>query len=97
MKKENGDSFLVCKCGYQEGTEVLLDEKTVKEKGKALEKNLIIVKKDDKISVLPKVKEICPKCNHNEAETWQQQMRSADEPSTHFFRCLKCKFTWREY
>jgi DNA-directed RNA polymerase subunit M len=76
---------------------VLIDEKTIKEKGEALEKNLIIVKKDDKISVLPKVKEICPKCNHNEAETWQQQMRSADEPSTHFFRCLKCKFTWREY
>ncbi|MFX1553684.1 MAG: hypothetical protein ACFFBV_07130 [Promethearchaeota archaeon] len=23
-------------------------------------------------------------------------MRGADEPSTHFFRCTKCKYTWRE-
>ncbi len=84
-------------CGYQEGTEVFLDDKKVQKKKEALEKNLIIVKKEDKISVLPKVKEICPKCDHNEAETWQIQTRSADEPSTHFFRCLKCKFTWREY
>ena len=76
---------------------MLLDERGIKKKKEALEKNLIIVKKDDKISVLPKVKEICPKCDHNKAETWQIQMRSADEPSTHFFRCLKCKFTWREY
>ncbi len=76
---------------------MLIDEKSVRKKKEALEKNLIIVKQDDKISVLPKVKEICPKCDHNEAETWQMQMRSADEPSTHFFRCLKCKFTWREY
>lgn len=74
-----------------------IDEKNINKKKEALEGNLIIVKQEDKISVLPKVKEICPKCNNNEAETWQMQMRSADEPSTHFFRCLKCKFTWREY
>ena len=84
-------------CGHQEVIEVFLDDKEVQKKKDALEKNLIIVKKEDKISVLPKVKEICPKCDNNEAETWQMQMRSADEPSTHFFRCLKCKFTWREY
>ena len=25
------------------------------------------------------------------------QTRSADEPTTRFYRCQKCKFTWREY
>ncbi|MHA2127645.1 MAG: hypothetical protein ACW99E_20280 [Promethearchaeota archaeon] len=40
---------------------------------------------------------ICPKCKNKLAETWQTQMRSADEPSTHFFRCTQCKHTWREY
>jgi DNA-directed RNA polymerase subunit M len=75
---------------------VLINEKSVKKKREALERNLIIVKEDDRISVLPKVKEICPKCDHNEAETWQIQMRSSDEPSTHFFRCIKCKHTWRQ-
>ena len=38
----------------------------------------------------------CPKCGHKEAETWQRQIRGADEPMTHFFRCVKCKYTWRE-
>lgn len=76
---------------------MISDEGSVQKKREALERNLIIVKKEDKISVLLKVKNNCLKCGHNEAETWQLQMRSADEPSTHFFRCLKCKYTWREY
>ncbi|MFX1428047.1 MAG: hypothetical protein ACFFBE_16460 [Promethearchaeota archaeon] len=42
------------------------------------------------------MKNICPKCQHKEAETWQIQIRSSDEPSTHFFRCVKCKYSWRE-
>jgi hypothetical protein len=24
------------------------------------------------------------------------QIRSADEPESRFYRCLKCEFTWRE-
>ena len=51
----------------------------------------------DKITANIKVIRICPKCSYKEAETWQEQTRSADEPSTTFFRCLKCRFTWREY
>ncbi len=83
-------------CGYQEGYDSLIDEKSINKKKEALKRNLIIVKKDDKISVLPKVKTSCPKCSHNEAETWQTQIRSSDEPATHFFRCVKCKHTWRQ-
>ncbi len=40
---------------------------------------------------------ICPKCKHDKAATWQVQTRGGDEPSTHFFRCVKCNHTWREY
>jgi DNA-directed RNA polymerase subunit M len=75
---------------------VLLDEKSIEKKKEALEKNLIIVRENDKISVFPKVKTICPKCGHYEAETWQIQMRSSDEPSTHFFKCTNCKKSWRQ-
>jgi len=28
---------------------------------------------------------------------WTQQTRSSDEPETRFYRCMKCKKTWREY
>jgi DNA-directed RNA polymerase subunit M len=75
---------------------VLRDEKRIEKKKEALGRNLIIVKKDDKISIYPRVKETCSKCGHNEAETWQIQMRSSDEPSTHFFKCVKCKHSWRQ-
>lgn len=97
--RENDTVFLKCKCGYQKDLQVdkgILEE-NIKKKKKALEENLLIVSEEDKIIVFPKVKKYCPKCNNKEAETWQQQMRSADEPTTHFFRCLKCKHTWREY
>ncbi|MHA1804816.1 MAG: transcription factor S [Promethearchaeota archaeon] len=95
----NGKVYLECKCGYKieakEDKENL--KKRVQRKKESLEKNLIIVTQEDKISIHPKVIRTCPKCGHEEAETWQEQTRSADEPSTHFFRCLKCRYTWREY
>lgn len=90
--------FLICKCGYQQ--EIQNDnidiEKSIKKKNQALEKNFLIVSDEDKISVHLKAKKDCPKCDNIEAETWQVQIRSSDEPSTHFFRCIKCKYTWRE-
>jgi DNA-directed RNA polymerase subunit M len=98
-RRNDKNSSLVCKCGY----EIEIDNKdnnhieNIAKMKSALENNFLIVSEKDKISIYPQVKKICPKCNNKEAETWQVQMRSADEPSTHFFRCLKCKHTWREY
>lgn len=90
--------YLVCKCGYQieiQKEEEQLD-KSIQKKKAVLDKKLIVVSSDDKISGNMKVIKICPKCENKEAETWQVQIRSSDEPSTIFFRCTKCKFTWRE-
>jgi len=95
-KTEEGNAYLVCKCGYQENMETSIDHESVQKMREAFEKNLIIVSKEDKISILPIAKKVCPKCQNMEAETWQIQIRSSDEPSTHFFRCVKCKYTWRE-
>jgi DNA-directed RNA polymerase subunit M len=39
----------------------------------------------------------CEKCGNKKAYTWESQTRAADEPETQFFRCTKCRFTWREY
>ena len=95
----DGHSVLVCRCGFQKDFNLTNEEITreIKMKKKALEKNLIVVPHKEKISVHPIVKKYCPKCNHTEAEAWQEQTRGADEPSTSFFRCLVCKHTWREY
>ncbi len=38
----------------------------------------------------------CPKCENGKAYFKQIQIRSADEPSTIFFKCTECGFEWRE-
>jgi DNA-directed RNA polymerase subunit M len=47
--------------------------------------------------MLPKTKEECPKCKHNEAFYWLKQTRGADEAETKFLKCVKCGHTWRDY
>ena len=46
---------------------------------------------------LPVTKAECKKCGNTRAFYWMMQTRSADEPSTRFYRCTKCSHTWREY
>ena len=46
---------------------------------------------------LPTTKIICEKCKHNEATFYLRQTRAADEPTTRFYQCTKCKHRWREY
>lgn len=38
----------------------------------------------------------CPFCLHNEAYFMQMQIRSADEPSTTFYKCVKCIKQWND-
>jgi len=47
--------------------------------------------------LMSKVREECPKCKHHEAYFWSRQTRAADEGETSFYRCVKCKHTWRKY
>jgi len=46
---------------------------------------------------LPTAHTRCPSCGHDKAHWWLRQTRGADEPTTRFFRCVKCGHTWREY
>ena len=46
---------------------------------------------------LPTIKIDCSKCDHTEAVWWMLQTRSADEPTTQFYRCTGCGHTWRDY
>lgn len=38
----------------------------------------------------------CEKCGHKRAYFKQMQTRSADEPPTEFFKCVKCGNQWKE-
>ncbi len=52
--------------------------------------------KDDD-GFMPAIEIECEKCGNNKAVWWMLQTRSADEPTTQFYRCTQCKYTWRNY
>ncbi len=39
----------------------------------------------------------CPKCGNIGAMWWLVQTRGVDEPTTRFYKCVKCRHTWREF
>ena len=81
---------LVCSsCGEE------AKEGKIKEKEKKAKKSVAVMKEAPEVH--PKTKAECPKCGHEEAFFWVVQTRSADEPPTRFYKCTKCKHTWREY
>ncbi|KAL7068558.1 putative DNA-directed RNA polymerase III subunit RPC10 [Cryptosporidium serpentis] len=43
-----------------------------------------------------KIMAVCPKCSNTEAYFFQLQIRSADEPMTSFYTCVKCEYKWKE-
>lgn len=100
-KKRNKDGNIIyfCKCGYETITEeanrkTSLTDEERKRKGMAT-KTLIL----ETMNVIenPTTDVVCPKCEHTKAEYFQYQTRSADEPATTFYRCLKCDNKWRQY
>ncbi|MBR9705619.1 transcription factor S [Candidatus Pacearchaeota archaeon] len=52
---------------------------------------------DKQTDIFPKVNATCPNCDNKEAYFWTSQTRAGDEAETRFYKCTKCKRTWREY
>ncbi len=87
------DKKLVCtKCGSEKEILNTKDFKLIHTKEKK-DKILIL----ENIKTLPTFEIECEKCGNMLAEWWLRQTRGADEPETRFFRCTKCRHTWREY
>lgn len=88
---KKSDGRLVCRsCGKLSKQD--LDIKVTQNKKR---KGIQVV--EDNKPDLPTTKKECPKCENNEAYWWLIQTRSSDEPPTQFYKCTKCKHTWREY
>lgn len=103
-KLDDGTYVLVCRCGYERPlaakaaaeSEVPVNlEDLSPAKRKALAREATVIESEEVTHPTTSVE--CPKCKHDEAEWWELQTRSADEPATVFYRCTKCRFTWREY
>ena len=93
-KTEKGKKVLVCRrCGYKtdkyEARSISTDVKH-----KPMD-DVVVVEKEK--SSLPVTDMKCSRCGNDKAYWWLKQMRSGDEPPTIFYRCTKCKHTWRKY
>ena len=89
---EKDGKFKCARCNYHAKGKIKIEASEKIRKGKK-----IGILKEKDTDVFPTTVETCPKCGHNEAYFWSAQTRSADEAETQFFRCTKCKYTWRVY
>ncbi len=96
VKLKKSISGLQCsKCGYTEGEKIKQTKKIVEEKEPDF--SLLAFEGNEGEESYSTIKIECTKCGHDEAVWWMFQTRSADEPTTRFYRCQKCKYTWRDY
>ena len=57
----------------------------------------IAVINEEESNTYPVVDMNCPECKHKKAYFWTTQTRASDESETKFYKCTKCKYTWRKY
>ena len=95
LKNDNG--LLSCpKCKYVKGKTT----KSIKEKPEEINSEFLVMDESDlnqAKGLESTIKIDCEKCHNQEGVWWSLQTRSADEPETRFYRCIKCNFTWRDY
>ncbi len=58
---------------------------------------LVAVIDEEEDNTYPVIDMVCPKCKHKKAYFWTTQTRASDESETKFYKCTKCKHTWRKY
>jgi len=89
---EKSKRFGCARCSYFAKGKVKIEASE-----KIQEKQEVGIVKDKDIDVMPTTNAVCSKCGYREAYFWSAQTRGSDEGETRFFRCMKCKHTWREY
>jgi len=97
-RRMGGKLVYVCpNCGYMEEAGATSPLKITRTTPHS-EKERIVIIEDEEPKGLPRIKGVrCPRCGHDEAYYWVVQTRAADEPSTRFYKCVKCGYVWREY
>jgi len=96
VKLKKSISGLQCsKCGYTEGEKIKPVKKITNEEEPDF--SLLAFEGSEGEETHSTIKIDCAKCGHDQAVWWMFQTRSADEPTTRFYRCQKCKYTWRDY
>jgi transcription factor S len=80
-------------CGYRPRKKIKVEasEKIKKTEG------VVVIKESDEEAAYPIVDMKCEKCKNKKAYFWTRQTRAGDESETKFYKCTKCKHTWRVY
>lgn len=94
LMKASGGKLKCTRCGFEKD---IANKSQLMKTSARTEKEITIVDSEDEIATLPTTAIRCPECGNNTAFWWLRQLRSADESEVRFFKCTKCKFTWREY
>mmetsp|Transcript_59026 Transcript_59026/g.118501 ORF Transcript_59026/g.118501 Transcript_59026/m.118501 type:complete len:105 (-) Transcript_59026:253-567(-) len=77
--------FLCPCCPYKHAV-----TKSIKVQVPTKRKQIEAVMGTDMFATAPKTEHSCDKCGHNEAAYKEMQLRSADEPMSVFYMCMKC-------
>jgi len=93
VPEEKGNEIVLkCQaCGFEKSATGGYSQKVEQEKTED------VVMLGEQKELLPEMDALCPKCENTKAYWWTAQTRAADEPMTRFYRCTKCRHTWREY
>ena len=89
---EKNKSFSCPRCGYKPKNKIKIESS---EKINTKPEVAVITDSDADVFPIPNAR--WPKCSNQEAYFWSSQTRAGDEAETRFYRCTKCKHTWREY
>ena len=74
---------------HQQETQLLSEEE--------IKSDFLVLDENEAKDTMSTIEIECEKCGNKEAFWWMLQTRSADEPTTQFYRCTKCEYTWRNY
>lgn len=99
ISERNGNrlKYICRKCGYT-SKEKRVIATSIDERIEPKNDVVIFTSEDEGLKEFPIDKKIaCPNCGKRGAYWFMQQTRSADEPPTTFYCCVKCKYKWRKY